>query len=47
MMYHPGRNDEFLAVELVSGYIHFLVNDGSGVRMLVARTNRRVRHLWS
>ncbi len=42
-MYHPGRAEEFLAIELVGGYIHYLVNDGSGVRILVARTPRLVR----
>ena len=42
LLYNPGRNNEFLAVELVNGYIHFLVNDGSGVRLLVARTNKMV-----
>ena len=44
LLYHGGRADDFLAVELVNGFIHFLVNDGSGVRMLAARTTRPVRN---
>ena len=44
LLYHGGRANDFLAVELVNGFIHFLVNDGSGVRVLAARTTRPVRY---
>ena len=42
ILYHGGRADDFLAVELVNGFIHFLVDDGAGVRVLAARNNRPV-----
>ena len=44
LLYHGGRAEDFLAVELVNGFIHFLVNDGSGVRVLAARTTGPVRY---
>ena len=44
LLYHGGRADDFLAVELVNGFIHFLVNDGAGIRVLAARTTRPVRY---
>ncbi len=42
LLYNGGRGGEFLAVELVNGLVHLVLNDGEGVKVIVARTRDKV-----
>ncbi len=33
LFYNAGRDDDFFAVELVNGYVHVSLDDGSGARL--------------
>ena len=34
MFYNKGRESDFFALELVNGYVHLALNDGSGPRLV-------------
>lgn len=34
LFYNDGRDNDFLAIELVNGYVHLALNDGSGSRLV-------------
>ena len=46
ILYNDGRRDDFVAVELVDGFVHFIVEDGRGTKVVKAATERLNDNEW-
>lgn len=46
ILYNEGRDRDFLAVELVGGYLHMIVEDGRGTKVVKAATPRLNDNEW-